>query len=305
MSEKKKPFSAWRFIYHFRIEIDGKPVLVAYEGEYPGFYSEELYSSMFRPLELEDTTPSDITYNIADHTRIGDPAYFIPVKELRKDVLDDTLLKLAEKLGVDKVYVKRKRKTFFDELKENLRQEIDEYEPKAIEKLMKDIPKSFEEHGIKLSPEDIEWLKGLVTNVYRGLIEEKFGIRKGVGGGNLILMGKTQKGTLKATEAAVEAIHGVDGCVAPFPGGICRSGSQVGSKYDFLKASTNVRLCPTLREQVPDSLVPPNVNSVLEIVLNGLSKNAVQDGMRAALQAAVQVSDLVRVTAANFGGKMF
>lgn len=136
------------------------------------------------------------------------------------------------------------------------------------------------------------------------LIEEKFGIRKGVGGGNLILMGKTRKGTLKATEAAVEAIHGVDGCVAPFPGGICRSGSQVGSKYDFLKASTNVRLCPTLREQVPDSLVPPNVNSVLEIVLNGLSKNAVQDGMRAALNAAVQVPDLVRVTAANFEGKL-
>ncbi|MFW9984334.1 MAG: formylmethanofuran--tetrahydromethanopterin N-formyltransferase [Candidatus Odinarchaeota archaeon] len=136
------------------------------------------------------------------------------------------------------------------------------------------------------------------------LIEEKFGIRKGVGGGNLILMGKTRKGTLKATEAAVEAIHGVDGCVAPFPGGICRSGSQVGSKYDFLKASTNVRLCPTLREQVPDSLVPPSVNSVLEIVLNGLSKNAVQDGMRAALHAAVKVPDLVRVTAANFGGKL-
>ncbi len=78
----------------------------------------------------------------------------------------------------------------------------------------------------------------------------------------------------------------------------------MGSKYDFLKASTNVRLCPTLREQVPDSLVPPNVNSVLEIVLNGLSKNAVQDGMRAALHAAVQVPDLVRVTAANFGGKL-
>jgi formylmethanofuran--tetrahydromethanopterin N-formyltransferase len=136
------------------------------------------------------------------------------------------------------------------------------------------------------------------------LIEEKFGIRKGVGGGNLILMGKTRKGTLKATEAAVEAIQSVDGCVAPFPGGICRSGSQIGSKYDFLKASTNVRLCPTLREQVPDSLVPPNVNSVLEIVINGLSKNAIQDGMRAALQAAVQVPDLVRVTAANFEGKL-
>lgn len=136
------------------------------------------------------------------------------------------------------------------------------------------------------------------------IVEEKFGIKKGVGGGNLILMGKTPKATLKAAETAVAAIYGVDGCVAPFPGGICRSGSQVGSKYDFLTASTNVRLCPTLREQIPGSLVPPDVTSVLEIVLNGLSKNAVQDGMRAALHAAVQVPGLVRVTAANFGGKL-
>ncbi len=136
------------------------------------------------------------------------------------------------------------------------------------------------------------------------VIEEKFGIKSGVGGGNLILMGKTPKATLKAAEAAVAAIHTVDGCVAPFPGGICRSGSQVGSKYDFLKASTNVRLCPTLREHVPNSLVPPGVNSVLEIVMNGLSKNAVQDGMRAALQAAVEVPDLVKVSAVNFEGKL-
>jgi formylmethanofuran--tetrahydromethanopterin N-formyltransferase len=136
------------------------------------------------------------------------------------------------------------------------------------------------------------------------LIEEKFGIRTGVGGGNLILMGKTPKDTLKAAEAAVDAIHTVDGCIAPFPGGICRSGSQVGSKYDFLKASTNVRLCPTLREHVKDSLVPQDANSVLEIVMNGLSKNAVQDGMRAALHAAVEVPGMVKVTAANFDGKL-
>lgn len=136
------------------------------------------------------------------------------------------------------------------------------------------------------------------------IIEQKFGFKKGVGGGNLILMGKTPKGTLKAAEAAVNAIQETDGVIAPFPGGICRSGSQVGSKYDFLNASTNVKLCPTLREQVPDSLVPPGVTSVLEIVLNGLSRAAVEEGMRVALKAATQVPDLVRVTAANFGGKL-
>lgn len=136
------------------------------------------------------------------------------------------------------------------------------------------------------------------------VIEQRFGIAKGVGGGNLILMGKTPKGTLKATEAAVAAIHDVDGCVAPFPGGICRSGSKIGSKYDFLTASTNTFLCPTLREQVPDSQVPPGVTSVLEIVLNGLSRQAIDAGMRATLHAATKVPGLVKVTAANFGGKL-
>ncbi|MFX1562519.1 MAG: formylmethanofuran--tetrahydromethanopterin N-formyltransferase [Promethearchaeota archaeon] len=136
------------------------------------------------------------------------------------------------------------------------------------------------------------------------IIEQRFGIAKGVGGGNLILMGKTPKGTLKAAEAAVAAIYDVDGCVAPFPGGICRSGSKVGSKYDFLKASTNTFLCPTLREQVPDSQVPLGVTSVLEIVLNGLNRQAIDAGMRAALQAATKIPGLVKITAANFGGKL-
>jgi formylmethanofuran--tetrahydromethanopterin N-formyltransferase len=136
------------------------------------------------------------------------------------------------------------------------------------------------------------------------VIEQKFGIAKGVGGGNLILMGKTPKGTLKAAEAAVAAIYSVDGCVAPFPGGICRSGSKVGSKYDFLAASTNTFLCPTLREQVPKSQVPSGVTSVLEIVLNGLNRQAVDAGMRAALHAATKVPGLAKITAANFGGKL-
>jgi formylmethanofuran--tetrahydromethanopterin N-formyltransferase len=136
------------------------------------------------------------------------------------------------------------------------------------------------------------------------VIEQKFGIAKGVGGGNLILMGKTPKGTLKAAEAAVAAISDVDGCVTPFPGGICRSGSKLGSKYDFLTASTNTFLCPTLREQVPNSQVPLGVTSVLEIVLNALSRQAVDAGMRAALHAATKVPGLVKVTAANFGGKL-
>jgi len=136
------------------------------------------------------------------------------------------------------------------------------------------------------------------------IIERSFGAVKGVGGGNLILMGKSPRATLKAAEAASKAILQVDGCTAPFPGGICRSGSKVGSKYQFLKASTNTLLCPTLREHVPDSQVPPGVTSILEIVLNGISRQAVQEGMKAALHAATAVPGLIKVTAANFGGKL-
>ncbi|MFX0207322.1 MAG: formylmethanofuran--tetrahydromethanopterin N-formyltransferase, partial [Candidatus Hodarchaeota archaeon] len=111
------------------------------------------------------------------------------------------------------------------------------------------------------------------------LIEEDIGLVKGVAGGNLIIIGKNPVETLEATKAAVKAIHEEPRVITSFPGGICRSGSKVGSQYKFLHASTNHKYCPTLKDKVEDSLLPPEANCVYEIVLNGLTQEDVEKAM--------------------------
>src|SRR5262249_55705337 len=70
------------------------------------------------------------------------------------------------------------------------------------------------------------------------LCEDVFGTVKGVAGGNFLILARTQAEGLRAAESAIEAIRSVHGVIAPFPGGIVRSGSKVGSRYKKLKAST-------------------------------------------------------------------
>lgn len=133
--------------------------------------------------------------------------------------------------------------------------------------------------------------------------EDYFGTVTGVAGGNLLIGGKSGTAALRAAEAAVAAIRtGVD-VALPFPGGIVRSGSKVGSKYAKLKASTNDAYCPTLRADV-ESALPPGCRAVYEIVLDGLSFEAVQAAMRRGLHAAAAEPDVVLITAGNYGGKL-
>ncbi|MEA2177621.1 MAG: formylmethanofuran--tetrahydromethanopterin N-formyltransferase [Solirubrobacteraceae bacterium] len=135
------------------------------------------------------------------------------------------------------------------------------------------------------------------------LVEERFGIVEGVGGGNLIILAEDVTSALRATEAAVAAMRPVEGAILPFPGGIARSGSKVGSRYKGQIASTNHVLCPTLRAQVDDSVVPDGVGSVLEIVIDGLAPEPVREAMRRGLDAAAR-SGALRVTAGNYGGSL-
>src|SRR3984957_5580189 len=130
--------------------------------------------------------------------------------------------------------------------------------------------------------------------------------KKAVGGGNLILMGDTGDKTLAATEAAVEAMRKVADVIMPFPCGIARSVSKVGSKYKGASASTNDLYCPTLKGAV-DSVLSPEIASVLEIVIDGLASEAVANAMRAGLSAIVEMGPdrgAVRVGAGNYGGKL-
>jgi formylmethanofuran--tetrahydromethanopterin N-formyltransferase len=130
--------------------------------------------------------------------------------------------------------------------------------------------------------------------------------KKAVGGGNLIIIGPTSKATRAAAEAAAAAIAGVPDVIAPFPGGIARSGSKVGSKYKNAQASTNDAYCPTLRGVVKTSL-DADSSSVLEIVIDGLTSDAVAAAMRAGIAAIIRLGPkrgASRISAGNYGGKL-
>lgn len=135
------------------------------------------------------------------------------------------------------------------------------------------------------------------------LCEDRFGTVTGVGGGNLIICGETQSQTLAATELAVAAMRTCPDVIMPFPGGIVRAGSKVGSRYKKLKASTNEAYCPTVLP-LAQSELPTGCNAVYEIVIDGLSPEAVQGAMQAGLQAAANSPGILRITAGNYGGKL-
>lgn len=133
--------------------------------------------------------------------------------------------------------------------------------------------------------------------------EDRMGTLKGVAGGNLLLCATDQTAALSAAETAAQAIRALPNVVLPFPGGIVRSGSKVGSRYNKLKASTNDPYCPTLRP-LANSALPEGTNAVYEIVIDGLSEKSVREAMRAGLHAACQCQGLTLITAGNYGGKL-
>lgn len=134
------------------------------------------------------------------------------------------------------------------------------------------------------------------------LCEDYFGTITGVAGGNLLICGTSQLVTLQAAEAAVDAIRQLTNVALPFPGGLVRSGSKVGSRYPKLKASTNDAYCPTLRG-VTETELPPGCQAVYEIVIDGLSFADVQAAMRSGLHASA-TTGVIRITAGNYGGKL-
>ncbi len=139
------------------------------------------------------------------------------------------------------------------------------------------------------------------------VVEETSGVvTDAVGGGNVLILGSDRAGLLISAEAAVATIAEVPDVITPFPGGIVRSGSKVGSKYKGMIASTNDAFCPTLRGRVKSELGPDTV-AVLEIVIDGLSSKAVADAMKAALKTLVEVGPskgVTRISAGNYGGKL-
>jgi formylmethanofuran--tetrahydromethanopterin N-formyltransferase len=138
------------------------------------------------------------------------------------------------------------------------------------------------------------------------LAEATTGQVDAVGGGNFLVLAKSQPQALAACEAAIEAMRKVPNVIMPFPGGVVRSGSKVGSKYKALGASTNDAFCPTLKGMTRTDL-SPEVESVMEIVIDGLTKEDIDKAMRVGIQAVCDLgaeNGITRISAGNYGGKL-
>jgi formylmethanofuran--tetrahydromethanopterin N-formyltransferase len=135
------------------------------------------------------------------------------------------------------------------------------------------------------------------------LVDDRFGVQGAVGGGNILLLGSDLAGCLEAASAAAAAMREVRGVILPFPDGVVRSGSKVGSRYKALAASTNNAYCPTLRAVSPNTAVANGDNCVLELVIDGLDEAAVREAMRRGMQAAARPG-IRQITAGNYGGNL-
>lgn len=138
------------------------------------------------------------------------------------------------------------------------------------------------------------------------LCEETTGVAESVGGGNFLILAKSQPQALAACEVAIEAMRKVENVIMPFPGGVVRSGSKVGSKYKALNASTNDAFCPTLKGQTRSQL-SQDIESVMEIVIDGLSADDIRTAMKVGIEAACALGSdhgIQRISAGNYGGKL-
>ncbi len=138
------------------------------------------------------------------------------------------------------------------------------------------------------------------------ICEETAGVTKAIGGGNFLVLAKSARHGLAACEKAVDAIKKVSGVITAFPGGVVGSGSKIGSKYNFLTASTNEAYCPTLKGEVISEL-SDEIGSVLEIVIDGLDEESINEAMRMGIRAACSYGPskgIYRISAGNYGGNL-
>lgn len=137
------------------------------------------------------------------------------------------------------------------------------------------------------------------------LCEDTVSQQKAVGGGNFLILGRARSAVLAAAERAIAAMRTLPGVIMPFPGGVVRSGSKIGSRYKGLTASSNLAYCPSVQGVVETALAP-EISSVLEIVIDGLTDTAVGQAMVAGIRAACAggAGDIMRISAGNYGGKL-
>ncbi len=138
------------------------------------------------------------------------------------------------------------------------------------------------------------------------LVEETTGQVDAIGGGNLLILAESEQEALAACEKAVEEMRKIENIILPFPGGVVRSGSKVGSKYPALGASTNDAYCPTLKG-VTKTALSPDIESVMEIVIDGLTEEDIKKAMRVGMETFCSIgayNGIKRISAGNYGGKL-
>ena len=138
------------------------------------------------------------------------------------------------------------------------------------------------------------------------LVEETTSQVNAIGGGNLLILATSEVAALEACEKAVDAMRKLPNIVLPFPGGVVRSGSKVGSKYKALNASSNDAFCPTLKGMTKTAL-SPEIESVMEIVIDGLTKEDIDKAMRIGMETFCAIGSdngIKRISAGNYGGKL-
>jgi formylmethanofuran--tetrahydromethanopterin N-formyltransferase len=154
--------------------------------------------------------------------------------------------------------------------------------------------------SLEQSPECNQWRIPVMDGEF--IVDCTAGVARGVAGGNFILQAKSQSEGLAAAVRAAGAVANLPGVIMPFPGGVCRSGSKVGSKYKRLVASTHEAYCPTLRDRVA-SMLAHGATCAYEIVINGVDRDSVTRAMRAGIESAAG-EGVLAIGAGNYGGKL-
>ena len=135
------------------------------------------------------------------------------------------------------------------------------------------------------------------------IIERYLGYAHGVMGANFWVMCKTKEAVRRASEKALEAIHKLKGVVTPFD--VCSAGSKPETQFPVIGPTTNHPYCSSLKAKLDNaSLLPDGVRYVPEIVINGVSIDAVKEAMKAGIQAVLNVDGVARISAGNYGGKL-
>lgn len=135
------------------------------------------------------------------------------------------------------------------------------------------------------------------------MIERYAGYAHGIMGANFWIMCKTKRALKEAGEKALEAIHKIDGVVTPFD--ICSAGSKTETRFPWIGPTTNHQYCPSLKKKLGNaSQVPRDVNYIPEIVINGISLQAVKKAMKAGIEAALVVEGVTGISAGNYGGEL-